>query len=78
MHYEYAISDVRFIPHGITVPKRLKIGQIYPVFDINSNTLYYYSICGQFSTGYGFQTELYPLFTPVTFPYSLTLKPDFL
>lgn len=73
-HYEYAISDVRFISHGITLPKQLKIGQIYPVLEINTGILYYYSVCGQIYFGRGYQTELAPLFTPVSMPFCQKLK----
>ncbi|SHK63497.1 hypothetical protein SAMN05444371_3088 [Epilithonimonas mollis] len=63
MLYNYAISDVRFISHGITVPNKLKTGMIYPVLELNTSTLYFYSICGQFLTPIGYQTELQPLFS---------------
>lgn len=61
----YAISDVRFISHGITLHQSPKIGDKFAVLEINSNTIYCYSVCGFFPTPYGYQTELLPLFSPL-------------
>jgi len=61
----YAISDVRFISHGITLHQMPKMNDVFQVLEINSNTLYIYSICGYFPTHFGYQTELFPMFTPL-------------
>ena len=63
--YNYAISDVRFIKHGITLYQRPRLNAVFPVLEVNTGTLYFYSVCGYFPIPQGYYTELLPMFTPL-------------
>ena len=61
--YNYAISDVRFIKHGITLQQTPKLNAVFPVLEVNTGTLYFYSVCGYFPIPQGYYTELLPMFS---------------
>ena len=59
----YAISDVRFISHGISLPEKPQTNEIIQITEINTATVFYYAVCGYFRSTHCFQVELTPLFT---------------
>jgi len=61
----YAISDVRFVAHGINLIQKPNNNEILKLIEINTGTTYMYSVCGSFLSVYGYQTELLPLFSPL-------------
>lgn len=76
MQYDYAISDVRFISHGITLNQKPKLNLLFTVFEVNTSTLYFYSICGFFAMSQGYQTELLPLFSHIPQPLNMYLPKE--